>query len=221
MSSHSLVQPPPAPTYLPPWISVAWEPGHGKLFQELFSLIKSKGLYFNTPETRSQSCFLLKSPSELKSLFDLSLGPDQMRSQQDLLTQFEKIIQYSPHTSHPFYLDGGGLDVYGIIGDMMGTIISAPACVYLMAPVSTLMEQELFKKLRNLIWGQSQIIGDETTCPSPEFSLILTLLSALHWKFPERKTEGIFHKSEIKPLVFISQDGNEFMENACELTGRY
>ncbi len=37
LSSQFLVpRPPPASTYLPPWVSVAWKPGHGHLYQEFF-----------------------------------------------------------------------------------------------------------------------------------------------------------------------------------------
>ncbi len=140
---NSQIKPPSAPTYLPPWVSVAWEPGHGHLFQEFFSLIKTRALYFNMAQARAEPCFLLKSPQELQSLFNVSLGSGQIESQSELVSDFEKIVCYSPHLSHPFYLDGGGLDAVGIIGDWMGTIMSGPACLYIAAPVFTMMEFEV------------------------------------------------------------------------------
>ncbi len=83
---------------------------------------------------------------------------------------------------------------------------------------------QIYKELINLIWGetkgQSRLgKGDGAICPGPEFSLILALLSALHWKWPERRQKGL-PLSKAKPLVFISQDGNAFMENICQLVGK-
>jgi hypothetical protein len=152
LSSQFLeLRPPPAPTHLPPWVSVAWEPGHGKLFQELFSLIKTRALYFNTHQARAEPCFRLKSPQELQLIFDLSLSSQNpIGSPSEMISLWEKVIQYSPHLSHPFYLDGGGLDPIGLIGDWLGTLMSVPVRTFLSAGVFELMEKEVCKILRNI-----------------------------------------------------------------------
>jgi hypothetical protein len=84
-------------------------------------------------------------PTQLKQMFDLefSLGSESIESQSEMISLWDKVIQYSPHLSHPFYLDRGGLDPIGIIADWLGTLMSVPVRTFLSAGVFELMEQEV------------------------------------------------------------------------------
>lgn len=95
--------PPDPPESLPPFTSVAFEPLHAQLFQNVFKLILEKGLFFNGEKERRESPYEFRSPEELKQEIDFTVMKSG-NSPEDVLEILRKVIRFTPHLSHPFYL---------------------------------------------------------------------------------------------------------------------
>lgn len=62
----------------------------------------------------------------------------------DTLELVQNLLSQLPDKSNPYNLSrygGGAIDLHGIIGDILATLLSTPVCTYLAAPVFTLMEE--------------------------------------------------------------------------------
>jgi len=96
--------PPNPPNSLPDYVSVPFPPLHAKLFQEVFQLILDKALFFNGEQQRRESPFQFRNPDLLRTEINFALTKEG-NSQETVLQALEKLIQFSPHLSHPFYLN--------------------------------------------------------------------------------------------------------------------
>ena len=92
--------PMPPATY-PYFVTAPIEELHKDFYVKVFQLLLKKGLFFQTK--RRDPALRFRKPDTLAKLINLDLGNEQM-SQVQLLQEFEKVIQYSPHYGHPIWL---------------------------------------------------------------------------------------------------------------------
>jgi len=97
--------PPGAPSSFPDYVSIPFEPLHGKLFKMVFKLILDKGLFFNGDRQRHESPFQYRNPEQRQQEINFTLQRFET-SQESVYDLLEKVIRFSPHLSHPFYLSG-------------------------------------------------------------------------------------------------------------------
>lgn len=91
-------------------------------------------------------------PASLHESIDFDLPRDGV----DLAALEPVIRDYLEHatrTAHPRFLNQlfGGLDVPGILGELVSSASNTSMYTYEVAPVATLMEQELLRKMRGMI----------------------------------------------------------------------
>ncbi|CAG7731202.1 unnamed protein product [Allacma fusca] len=99
--------PPEAPKNFPYYVSSSVSVLHDKLYREIINILLDEGVFFNNDSSRSQPPFKFRTPEEIKSIIDLSL-PDKRVDETTLIDIVKKVIQYSPHVSHPFKVDRHG-----------------------------------------------------------------------------------------------------------------
>ncbi|CAL8122326.1 unnamed protein product [Orchesella dallaii] len=210
----------PEPPTLPKFTSVSWPPFHFDLYERVYKLIQEKGLYFNSEIARQQPPYLFKTPEELRQEINFTLDENPV-DQDTLFDYFEKIIKYSPHRSHPFYLgrDGTGLDPYAIAGDFTSNVLSTAVLTYLFAPVFTLQENVVEMNLRRLIGYPNPEKGDGVVTPGGGFATSMVFAAALNYKFPDIRNQG-YGATDVPVLaVYASEACNEFLEKGCIVAG--
>ncbi|CAG7723111.1 unnamed protein product [Allacma fusca] len=217
LTDNGLIPPEPPKTY-PYYVSSSVPALHDKLYREIINILLDEGVFFNNDSSRSQPPFKFRTPEEIKSLIDLSL-PEERVDEAALIEIVKKVIQYSPHVSHPFKVDrhGAGLDPYGLIGDWMGTVMSGPVLTYLLAPVYTLMEYEVERKVRELI-NYPDGKGDGMITPGAGMGNGYVIQMALQRKFLNFKQKGFIQAGSPKgprPIIFISEDASFAYEKYC------
>ncbi len=213
-------QVPAAPATLPWFTTCSWPPYHYKLYERVYKLIKEKGLFYNSAEARKQPPYKFKTPEQLRQEVDFSLGEKGV-DHDTLIDYFEKLIDYSPHRSHPFFLhkDGTGLDPYAIVGDFTANILSTAVLTYLFAPVFTLQEEILEKELRKILGYPNPEEGDGVQTPGGGFASCMAIAAALNYTFPDLREKGFGQLDEPNIAVFASENCNEFVEKACFVAG--
>ena len=75
---------------------------HKSLFKKTFDLITSKGLYFENK--RTQTPYNFRDPTVLLKEFDFELVDTAITSEAKILKILEKVIFYSIHQAHPYYV---------------------------------------------------------------------------------------------------------------------
>ena len=194
--------PPPAPDTFPYYVSVSTKRRHEELYNGIVDLILKKGIFFNSKAERKKSPFNFKRPEVLQRMTNFRLGREPLVSDGDpkagvreLLKIMEFVIDYGPHTSHPFMVskDMAGLDPYGIVADWLATTMSHPVLTYILSPVLNLREYEIQERFWNLI-GYKPNDGDGMVTPGQGIGNSHAIQMALQTKFKE---EDVKHKGLI------------------------
>lgn len=211
---------PPAPPTLPWFTSVSWPPLHHQIYERVYGLILERGLFFNSETAREQPPYKFKTPEELRQEIDFTLGEKGVDDNK-MMEYFEKLIEYSPHRSHPFFLskDGSSLDPHAIAGDFIGSILSTAVLTYLFAPVFTLQEFEMEQSLRKLIGYKHPEDGDGVQVPGGGYATAMVIATALNYRYPDIRDRGFGIINEPSLAVYASENCNEFVEKSCISAG--
>jgi glutamate decarboxylase len=193
------------PRNMKPFISVAVEAFHGKLFERVFSLLLKKGLFFNGAKEREEAPYNFKDPAALQKIMKFGLGRNGV-DDEAVFRILEQVIQFSPHNSHPFKLtaEGSGLDPYGIAADWMASTMTACILTYLYAPVFTLMEMNVLQKVREII-GYAGGKGDGAFSTDGGHASCMAISLALKAKYPLIKSKGLHGVGSPRAVLFVSE----------------
>ncbi len=108
-------------------------------------------------------------------------------------------IQGQPHFYNQLFT---GIDEVGLLGQFITAATNTSMYTFEMAPVFSLIEAEVLKKMRELIgWEGGR--GDGIFSPGGSFSNIYGMLLARYHKFPESKSKGI--KELPQMAIFCSE----------------
>ena len=157
-------------------------------------------------------------PEELKTKlnYDISMNGE---SDDELLNLCKKTIKYSIKTGHPnMYnqLGAGGFDQYGVAGSWLTDTMNTSAYTYEMAPVFTLVEASILKKMRTCI-GWENGDGDGIFAPGGSLANMYSINLARHKMFPEIKKKG---SHACKPCcIFVSSQCHYSMMKSCSFLG--
>lgn len=135
----------------------------------------------------------------MKELVDTSIG-EEATSPKDLIDNIKAICKYSVRPHHPHFHNSlfGGFDEYAVSGAMIGPVINGSMYTYEMAPVFTLMENEIYDHFRKVMnWDKV----DGIMCPGGSFGNILAIQAARYHCFPEVKEKGIQGLPPLKIMV--------------------
>lgn len=139
------------------------------------------------------------SAADLSDLLDLNL-PAEACSEEELLTDIKQFLKYSVRTSHPHFMKQlyAGSTPAAIAGDWVTSVTNTAAHTYQVAPVATLMEQQLIDALNQLIGFDG---GDGILTSGGSNANMLGVMCGLHKRWPEIKTEGFNGE---QPVLYVS-----------------
>ena len=155
------------------------------------------------------------SPQELREHVDLSL-PETGISQSELLKLSEQLQNLSVNTSSPLFMNQlyGNIHEVGLVGDLLTGILNTSMATYEIAPLLTLIEQEVVQSMGRIV-GYDDCEGLLT--PGGSLSNMQAMLMAKDRRYPEARTEGA---GVLPPLrIFVSDQAHYSFVKFAQLLG--
>jgi len=154
-------------------------------------------------------------PDELRAILRLDL-PTEGRPLDSLLGDMSQVLHHSVRTGHPRFLNQlyGGFDAAAILGEWIVALTNTSMYTYEVAPVATLMEIELIRRMSLLAGFEN---GEGVFAPGGSLSNLMGVLAARHHAFPHVKKEGL--KPEDRPAMFVSTEAHYSLERAAAIAG--
>lgn len=184
-----------------------------------------------TGARREDSVLAYTPPGLAHEIFDahvgLKIGPDAPPyPPEQLLTAIDDVIARSVNAGHPrfFNQNWAGADPVAVLGDWLTSLLNTTVATYEMAPLFTLMENEVLGRLSQLA-GFSKDDGKPRLQPGAHGLFVpggaLSNQYALHiartWADPEATEEGLFGRT---PLVaFTSAQSHYSLSKATRMLG--
>ena len=154
--------------------------------------------------------------TDLKRLVDEKSAQFRAGDDSALWEMVNFYFTHSVKTSHPQYLNQlwAGTSTPALIGEMASAIANTSMYTYEVAPVATLLEKQLLETLKNIVgFGQGE--GIFTTGAS--HGNMMSLMLALHQKYPQIKTKGV--KSLPDLAIFVSGEAHYSFDKAVNTLG--
>uniref|UniRef100_A0A1I8ME86 Pyridoxal-dependent decarboxylase n=1 Tax=Musca domestica TaxID=7370 RepID=A0A1I8ME86_MUSDO len=158
------------------------------------------------------------SPEELRSLFDFKLK-HHAESHDNLLKLLKKTIDYSVKTGHPYFINQlySGVDPYALIGQWLTDALNPSVYTYEVAPVFTIMEEEILSEMRRIVGFPNDGYGDGIFCPGGSIANGYAISCARYYKFPDSKKNGLFGAK--RQIIFTSEDSHYSVEKLAMFMG--
>ncbi|XP_072173465.1 cysteine sulfinic acid decarboxylase-like [Diadema setosum] len=174
-----------------------------RFLQECFNLMITEG--YVKPLNGDCKVINFKHPKDLKQAMDLEIR-DEPETHDQLLALCRDVFANSVKIGHPQFYNQlfAGQDTYGLAGSWMTECINESQYTYEVAPVFTLMEQEVIKKLRELC-GYTN--GDGIFCPGGSTANMYGINLARYQLNNDYKIKGTFGS---KPLVIFASDQSHY-----------
>lgn len=154
-------------------------------------------------------------PEVLKRHLDLRL-PVEGRPTEELLDEMRRVLEYSVRTGHPRFLNQlfGGCDQAAVLGEWVTALINTSMYTYEAAPVATLMELEIIRRLNAKVGFHD---GEGVFAPGGSISNLMAVLAARHVHFPHAKRKGL--RPDDRPVMFMSEEAHYSLQRAASVAG--
>lgn len=154
------------------------------------------------------------SPKELSKILDVSL-PKQGLAPEVLLQDMRQYLKFTPNTLTPHFQNQlfSGLQPYALAGEWLSVFTNSTMATFEVAPVATLMEQELIQHFNKKIgWTSGEGIM-VTGGSNANFSAMLVARNTL---YPKTKIEG---NGSHKFVAFVSEEAHYSFDKAVNMLG--
>eukprot|EP00035_Acanthoeca_spectabilis_P022562 m.444454 g.444454 ORF g.444454 m.444454 type:complete len:534 (-) comp19101_c0_seq1:750-2351(-) len=161
----------------------------------------------------------LASPEELRERMDLSIGADP-RSYDDLAEACQHVLDYSVRTGHPHFHNQlfASVSPAGVAGELLTAVANASMYTYEVAPVFTVLENDLLERMRGLLGWKD---GDGIFNPGGSISNLYAMNLARFRKCKEIgysvKEDGLSGAPVM--VCFASRDAHYSITKAAGLIG--
>jgi glutamate/tyrosine decarboxylase-like PLP-dependent enzyme len=152
-------------------------------------------------------------PLELKEVIDFSLGSPQP---EEVIWDYIKVVlEKSVRTTHPLFLNQlfGGYHPEAISAEWISTVLNPTMATFEVAPLMTILEKEVSRKLSNLMGLK---LGEGIMVTGGSNANLVGLLCARQFKVPDVKKRGYQGK---KYTVYISSEAHYSYEKAIHISG--
>jgi len=189
---------------------------HEKYIRQIFEVILQDLLFKGI--SRTEPVLRFKLPEDLKQILDLELKNEPAENQDQLLEFVKQTVYHSVKPGHPRFINQlySGMDPYGVSAEWVTSAINASVYTYEVAPVFTLMENEVFEKMRNIV-GFPAGKGDGLFCPGGSMANGYAISLARFRKRPEIKEHGLFGIPEM--VMFVSEDAHYSFKKLASFQG--
>lgn len=152
-------------------------------------------------------------PMKLKDAVNVSLG--KSHTEEECWSLIEKIIHQSVRTTHPLFLNQlfGGVHPEALAGEWLASLLNPTMATFEIAPMMTIIEKELIRKLCNKIGFK---LGEGIMVTGGSNANLVGLLCARQFKVPDVKKRGYQGK---KYTVYVSANAHYSYEKAVHISG--
>ncbi|XP_017014718.1 cysteine sulfinic acid decarboxylase [Drosophila takahashii] len=167
---------------------------------------------------RSSKVVEWHEPAELRQLFDFQLR-EKGESQDKLRELLRETIRFSVKTGHPYFINQlySGVDPYALVGQWLTDALNPSVYTYEVAPLFTLMEEQVLAEMRRIVGFPNGGQGDGIFCPGGSIANGYAISCARYKQSPESKKNGLFNA---KPLIiFTSEDAHYSVEKLAMFMG--
>ena len=181
---------------------------------DYYNLLQQLEQFFGE-STHHQPVTKTLNPDKLREQLSLEL-PREGKSLEHLQTDIANYLTYAIKTAHPTYFNQlwGGFSAPCFLGDMLSSATNTSMYTYEVAPVATLIEQTLIKKMGKLV-GFSEPEGQFTTGGSNGNFMAMAI--ACHQAAPIIKQEGMVNSPRL--IAFVSADAHYSFAKTAHLLG--
>lgn len=157
-------------------------------------------------------------PLKLKRALDLKLG-DEGGEASDIEDFVDLVIKFSLNTGHKDYMNQlwSKVEYPSILGEFLSTVTNTSMYTYEVAPVYTLLEQEMISRLTQLIWEGHKSEGIMTSGGTA--SNLQAMLVARNKYFPEVKDKGNLGYGDSLPVVLCADNAHYSIKRAMNILG--
>jgi glutamate/tyrosine decarboxylase-like PLP-dependent enzyme len=182
------------------------------LEQRDIELINSYILSNANPETKVSHHL---PPEELRSLIDLTL-PENGCAIEDLYKIIEQYLKFSVRTGHRQFFNQlwSGFTLPGLLGELFTSLTNTSMYTYEVAPVATLMEKELIKKMGDICGFEN---SDGLFVTGGSNGNLQAMMIARNRTLPHFKKEGNRDGAEL--VAFVSEDAHYSFEKNANVLG--
>jgi glutamate/tyrosine decarboxylase-like PLP-dependent enzyme len=154
-------------------------------------------------------------PENLRSRLDLTL-PEHGCSLDELYEAIEQYLTFSVRTGHRQFFNQlwSGFTLPGLLGDLIASLANTSMYTYEVAPVATLMEKDLIKKLCDLC-GFENSEGIFVTGGSN--ANLQAMMIARNRALPNVKNKGYENSDEL--VAFVSEEAHYSFEKSANVLG--
>ncbi len=166
-------------------------------------------------QDRSQPVVHWLEPEELTRALELDL-PVEGRGLDSVMELARKTLHFSVRTGHPRFLNQlfGGSDPAAILGEWIATLSNTSMYTYEAAPVGTVVEAALIKKLCHYAGFHE---GEGVFAPGGSISNLMSVLAARQRAFPHVKQHGL--RDNERPVMFASAESHYSIPRAGIICG--
>ncbi|XP_028280995.1 acidic amino acid decarboxylase GADL1 [Parambassis ranga] len=157
-----------------------------------------------------------RSPEELKELLDLELR-DGGESESEVLKRCRDAIRYSVKTGHPRFFNQlyAGMEPYSMVASFITEAIKTSLYTYEVAPVFTLMEDAVLRKMMELVgWEEG---GEGIFNPGGSMSNMYAVNLARYRHCADIKEVGLYGAPRL--VILTSQDCHYSISKSAALLG--
>ncbi|KAK1122584.1 hypothetical protein K0M31_009029 [Melipona bicolor] len=146
-------------------------------------------------------------PEELQKLLPIELT-DEPTSKEEIETVIRQTIRYSVKTFSPHFHNQlyAGIDEYGLAGSWLTDVLNTSQYTYEVAPVFTMMEQQVIEQSLKLVGYPPLPEGDGILCPGGSLSNMYGMVMARYKMIPDVKRKGLAGLPQL--VCFTSEAGH-------------
>jgi len=165
---------------------------------------------------RSSKVVEWHEPAELRQLFDFQLR-DKGESQDKLRELLRETIRFSVKTGHPYFINQlySGVDPYALVGQWLTDALNPSVYTYEVAPLFTLMEEQVLAEMRRIVGFPNSGQGDGIFCPGGSIANGYAISCARYRHSPESKVSARSEPSGLPPVHTEVQSTS----TVCQVTG--
>ncbi|KOX79713.1 Glutamate decarboxylase 1 [Melipona quadrifasciata] len=133
---------------------------------------------------------------------------DEPASKEEIETVIRQTIRYSVKTFSPHFHNQlyAGIDEYGLAGSWLTDVLNTSQYTYEVAPVFTMMEQQVIEQSLKLVGYPPLPEGDGILCPGGSLSNMYGMVMARYKMIPDVKRKGLAGLPQL--VCFTSEAGH-------------
>ncbi|XP_076009942.1 acidic amino acid decarboxylase GADL1-like [Genypterus blacodes] len=169
----------------------------------------------NASDVREKVCEW-HPPEELKNMLDLELR-DRGESESQILQRCKDVVRYSVKTTHPRFFNQlyAGMEPYSMVASFIIDAIKPSLYTYEVAPVFTVMEEAVLRKMMAMIgWEEG---GDGLFSPGGSVSNMYAMNVARYHHCPDLKELGLSASQRL--VMFTSKECHYSISKAAAFLG--